>query len=120
MNSQTTNQQFEQDNKTIIMVPECVLPILTRTLNSVLLACSVPSSFLRPGNRHSCTSITPAICTAVGNVSLELCNEGEKYLGHDIKGQMESTLHTAVGLSVKAYVTISKIFMGNGLLQLSD
>ena len=63
----------------------CVLPILTRSLKSVLLAWSAPWSFLSPGNRHSCTSIAAAICIAVGNVSLELCNQREKYCYENIK-----------------------------------
>ena len=33
---------------------------------------------------------------------------------------MESTFQTAVGLSLRAYVTILKGCMGNGFLQLSD
>ena len=49
-----------------------VLPILTRSLNSVLLASSAPCSFFKPGKRRSRTSNAAAMCIAVGNVSLEL------------------------------------------------
>ena len=49
-----------------------VLPILTRSLNSVLLASSAPCSFFKPGKRRSWTSNAAAMCIAVGNVSLEL------------------------------------------------
>ena len=63
----------------------CVLPILTRSLKSVLLAWSAPWIFLSPGNRHSCTSIAAAICIALGDVSLEFCNQREKYCYQNIK-----------------------------------